>query len=151
MAFVEPGLNLRFNEAAAVLGEAQLAVFDETLAERRRLAAHYAEGLHRLGLPLQEAVPGGHPNWQALVVRVPTLTDRALDALISGLAADGVQASIGTYLVPGQKAYPVKRLAECFPHAVRLARQGLALPLYAGMGEGAVDRVVAALGARLRG
>lgn len=149
MAFLEPGLNLRFNEAAAVLGEAQLAVFEATLAERRALAAHYAEGLGRLGLPMQEVVPAGHPNWQALVARVPLKSGRAMDRLIGEMAARGVQANIGTYLVPGQPAYPSPGAHRLYPHAAVLAHQALALPIYSGLGADGVATVLKALEAAL--
>lgn len=151
MVFHEPGLNLRFTEVAAALGRAQLKAFDRTLRERRKLAGAYAAGLRQLGLPVQESVPGGDPNWQAMVVRLPLKTESQLDRVIAAMAVRGVQTNIGTYLVPSEPAFKKIKGVGTFPEAAALRRDGLALPLYEGLGEEGVATVLKALRASLPG
>ena len=151
LAFLEPGLNLRFTEVAAAMGSAQLKVFDETLKDRRKLAAAYAAGLRKLGIALQETATGGQTNWQAMVVRLPLKSEKQLDGIIAAMAKRGVQTNIGTYLVPREPAFQGHKGGGGFPAAEALRQEGLALPLYEGLGEDGVETVLKALAACLPG
>lgn len=145
MAFLSPGMNLRFTEVAAVLGISQLETFAASLEERRALAERYGAGLRSLGGEVQRQVPGGRTNWQALVARLPLRSATARDRLLAALAARGVQATIGTYLVPAEPAFRALNGRARHPAAEALMRQAVALPFYQGLGPAGVDTVLEAL------
>ena len=157
ICFLEPGLNLRFTEVGAALGLAQMRILPALLKERAALAGRYLAGLRKLGLTVQETVREGAPNRQSLVARLPFRSLAARDRFIADMAARNIQVNIGTYFLPYLPAFVgfgkgggslkgrgLQGKAE-FPAAEGLFRQAISLPLYAGMGHGAVDEVLDAL------
>ncbi len=143
------GLNLRFTEVAAALGSAQLARLPAMLAERARQAEDYRRALHALGLATQSAVPGGRPNWQSLVARLPVKTAAARDGVLRRLQAGGIQCTIGTYFLPN---LPALRGATAkaagrfdYPRAASIFRETVSLPLFPGLKRADISRVAASL------
>lgn len=143
------GLNLRFTEVAAALGSAQLARLPAMLAERAGQAEEYRRALHGLGLATQSPVPGGRPNWQSLVARLPVKTAAARDGVLRRLQAAGIQCTIGTYFLPdlpalrGAAAKAQGRFG--YPRAAALFRDTVSLPLFSGLKRADISRVAASL------
>jgi len=141
-----PGLNYRLNEIQGALGVAQMERLDWALAERRRLAALYDEalaGCERLQLP-QEPKDSRHA-YQSYVVLLPA--DVGRDMVIERLRAAGIEAVRGAYAIHRLAYYRARpsNTASRFPSATDADARALALPLYAGMPDAAVQRVADAM------
>ncbi|MFP4056858.1 MAG: DegT/DnrJ/EryC1/StrS family aminotransferase [Candidatus Brocadiia bacterium] len=143
---IAPGFNYRLTDFQAAIGLVQLGKLEGAIAARRRLAARYRQALEPIPwlTPPAEPQDRGHV-YQSYVVTVSA--DRDRDALIAALREREVETTIGTYALNAldyyRRAYGAEP-ADC-PVAYSLSRSTLALPLYAGMGEEAVDQVAEAL------
>ncbi len=141
------GFNYRLGEVAAALGVAQLERAGEILARRAEIAEMYAERLSRIeGLRLCDPRPaGGRRSWFVYVVRLPEGADR--DATIADLAQRGIASKAYLPCIHLQPFYRERfgyRGGE-FPVAEAAAASSLALPFFAAMDEGEVDRVAGAV------
>ncbi len=137
----ERGVNSRLDELQAALLRVKLTHLDEHNAERRALAARYYAGLAGVGLP-PSGTPAVYPVYHLFVVRHP-----ARDYLRQRLHAHGIETLIH-YPVPVhlQPAYAdLGKRAGSLPATEAAAREVLSLPLYVGLGQARVDRVVAAV------
>lgn len=125
--FVLPGLNYRMTEMQAAIGGVQLKKLAGILQKRRTLAQDYTESLlHCPGLELPLDQP--EHTWQTFMVTLNEPADRR--AIIEQLGFQGIEcgpgsvaAHLGSHFQP-QPALPISD---------RLHRQGLALPLHAGL------------------
>ena len=81
--------------------------------------------------------PGDRHGWQAYVIQVE---DR--DRVLAELRGRGIQCQIGTYALHRLGAYGGR---GAFPGADAAFERALALPLHAGLTDGELDRVAAAL------
>jgi len=146
LRFERPGLNARLGELNAAIGRSQLASLGYFLEKRRRLGRRYVEQLAQVaGVTVPSAYREGRTNFQGLAVLLDPAIDR--DAVIQGLGARGVEATLGGYSIPHQPAY-VQRFGppgDRYPNATRAFRHALALPLHPGLDDADVDAVVAAL------
>jgi dTDP-4-amino-4,6-dideoxygalactose transaminase len=132
------GGNFRLDELQAALLRVKLPHLTGWSDRRRFLAALYLRGL--AGLPVDLPTPDEGCVWNQFVVRVPT--DRR-GALVAHLAARGIATAI-YYPIPLHLQPALKDLGHRpgdFPLAELAAREVLALPIYPGLTEGAVDRV----------
>ncbi len=157
------GFNYRLSDIAAAIGLAQLERLDEFLAERARVAAHYAERLAQLGgapagegdrdglvLPARDR-QGTERSWFVYVVELPVAVDR--DAVIADLARRGIQSKAYLpciHLMPFYRDRFGYRGGE-FPVAEGVAARSVALPFFGAMRDGEVDRVARALAEALGG
>ena len=139
---VEAGQNSRLDELQAALLRVKLAHLDEHNGERRRLAAVYTGGLAGAALRLPETAAEAEHVFHLFVVR-----HAERDRLRGELAAAG----IGTLIhypspVHLQPAYAHLR-ARCgsLPVTEQLTGEILSLPLYVGLGDERVARVVEAV------
>lgn len=139
------GLNLRFTEMAAALGRAQLARLPAMLAERARQAEAYRKAFAGTGILLQESVPGGTPNAQSLVARLPGASAAKRDRAIAVLQKQGIQCTIGTYYLPSLPSFRKLEGARACPEAAAVARQTISLPLFPGLDNPGIGRVAKAL------
>jgi dTDP-4-amino-4,6-dideoxygalactose transaminase len=144
MEFVEAGFNYRLTEMQAALVLSQFGRFEEILEEKQILAKAYFDGLQGLKQIELPVIPAGKTHsWQTFHVVVADSSDR--DAVISELRENGVGSNYGAQCIPAQQYYQGKySLASesLFPNASRAYRQGLALPLYAGLSGEDVARIV---------
>jgi dTDP-4-amino-4,6-dideoxygalactose transaminase len=144
----ERGVNSRLDELQAALLRVKLAHLDEHNAERRRLAACYLAGLCGVGLP--RAVPDettAEHVYHLFAVRHPER-----DRLRARLNALGVETFIH-YPIPIhlQPAYAdLGYRAGSLPITERVAREVFSLPLFVGLGEGRLVRVMEAVAAARR-
>jgi perosamine synthetase len=146
------GFNYRLAEIACALGVVQLGRLDRMLAERARVAGLYREALadiSGLDLPCPDA-GGDARGWFVFVVQLPTGVDR--DATVRRLGAAGIQSKPylpAIHLMSFYRDQLGHQRGE-LPVTEQVADRSLALPFFAGMSEGQVQRVVRALRVALR-
>jgi len=147
------GFNLRLSDIQAAVGVAQLAKLDRLLADRRRRAAGYGERLRAMAdlalPPAPESAPGH--TYQSYVVRLLEGGVARRNLVMATLHADGIATRPGTHAVH-RLGYYARRYglrAEDFPNAAACEDTTITLPLFPGMGEADLDRVVEALSSAL--
>ena len=141
--FEDAGFNYRLSDVQAAIGTAQMRRLPDLLGRRRRLAAQLREGLADVrGFRVApEPAWGGHV-YQAFVGMVDPQVDR--DAVIAGLRARGVEATLGTYALHAQPffartyGYQPGRL----PRSYAAYRRAIALPLFPQMTDADVETLV---------
>jgi perosamine synthetase len=148
----DAGYKYNMTDIAAALGLAQLERADELLRSRRSIADAYTAGFgDSSAADLLELPPGaadGSHAWHLYVVRLrlDRLTiDRA--AVIEALREVGIGASV--HFIP-LHLHPYYRRQwgtkpEDLPVASREYERVISLPIWPGMNDGDVDRVVASL------
>jgi UDP-4-amino-4,6-dideoxy-N-acetyl-beta-L-altrosamine transaminase len=142
------GYNYRLPDVLCALGLSQLAKLERFTARRRALAARY----RTLLAPLASAVrlqPGAAYADPALHLLVALIDFEALGrsrkAVMDALRARGVGSQVH-YIPVHRQPYYVDRYGEIdLPGADAYYARCLSLPLFAGMEDGDVDRVVEAL------
>jgi perosamine synthetase len=141
------GFNYRLSDVAAAIGVAQLERIEALLADRRRVAALYAERLEEIeGLDLPSPDTGlARRSWFVYVVQLPDGIDR--DGVIKALGERGIASKAYLPCIHLQPLYRERfgyRGGE-FPVAERVSARSLALPFFTQMTESHVDRVCEAL------
>ena len=142
MRFESAGFNYRLSDLAASIGVVQLDRLDEIVEQRRQLASWYRERLHDLSdVHWFRAFDRHGLSIQSMVIRLSDEIER--DAVIDALLKEGIQTTIAGYSIAEQPYYSRRYgcLSSDFPHAARLFRQGLTLPLLHDMIESDVDLV----------
>ena len=144
----EIGFNYRLPDILCALGISQLAKLDAFAARRRALAARYEEALKPLA-PL--VVQASRPDWSDPVLHLMVaLIDfqaagRTRREVVEALRARGVGTQVHYIPVHTQPYYRERYGALELPGASAWYERCLSLPLYPGMADDDVDRVVAAL------
>lgn len=133
----EPRYSVRMTDIQAACGMSQLARLGEDNLRRRALATRYEEALGDLdGLiaPSPEADPGHVYNRYIVSLREHDVVD-----CIREFAKEGIEAGRGVYP-------PLHDMLgwneDAFPGAVRAVRSNLSIPMYPGLTESEVDRVL---------
>jgi UDP-4-amino-4-deoxy-L-arabinose-oxoglutarate aminotransferase len=143
---VAPGRKANLPDTLAVLGLHQLRELPANNAERARLAARYHEHLRgiRLVQPLSAALaPGDVHAWHIFVVLVAPGVERSI--VVDRLEAVGIGTALHFPAVHTQAHYRARHPDCRLPVSEDVSGRLLSLPLFPGMGDGAVDRVAAAL------
>jgi dTDP-4-amino-4,6-dideoxygalactose transaminase len=141
---VRIGMNARLDTMQAAVLLEKLAVFEDEIAARQRVAARYSEMLRdRVRVP--EVQDGLTTVWAAYTVRLPEGVDR--DTVAAKLKAAGVPTAI-YYAKPlhrqtAYRDYPVA--GNGLPVSERLADEVLSLPMHPYLEEAVQDRIVAAV------
>jgi len=136
------GRNSRLDEIQAAVLSAKLPLLEAQTLERRRLAAQLLEGLAGLPLVLPQHPADCESAWHLFVVR-----HEARDRLQQALASRGVGTLIH-YPVPPhlQPAYAELGYGPGdFPLSEAMHREVLSLPLWPGMSEAQLARVIEAV------
>lgn len=150
---VELGNNYRLSDLHCALGLSQLAKLDGWVAHRRRLAARYDAAFAGLdGVePLARRAGAGHA-YHLYVVRLTTPDPEAdREHLFSLLRARGLGVNVHyvpVHLHPWYRRHLGTGPGLC-PHAEAAYRRILSLPLFVGMDDADVDRVVGEVAAGL--
>jgi perosamine synthetase len=144
--FFEAGWNLRLTDFQSALGRTQLPSLDTWISARRKLAIAYCEALAPLVTAGRLVLPTttlGH-SWQTFMTVLADGVDRT--AVIKMLAAQGIEANLGAQCLSALEPF-----VGCGggPVALRLFRQGLALPFCEQYGLPEVAIVTEALTAAL--
>lgn len=135
---IEIGFNYRMDGLQAVVLRHKLRRLDDWTSRRKSLAQRYQAGLS--GLPLKvPAVQNQDHVWHLFVVRTPLR-----DELRTHLQQADIETGLH-YPIPCHRQPCFQHLAlagDAYPHSDLWASEGLSLPLFYGMTEAQVDRVV---------
>lgn len=144
----EIGFNYRLPDILCALGLSQLAKLPRFAARRRALADRYLE---RLAPLTPRVIPASRPAWSDPVLHLMTVlidfeaADRTRRQVVDALAARGVGSQVH-YIPVHRQPYYRERYGELeLPGAAAWYAKCLSLPLYPGMEDADVDRVVEAL------
>ena len=132
------GYNYRMDGIQGVVLRHKLKRIDSWTARRKELAKRYQSGLSDLPLDVPRIRNQDHV-WHLFVVRCPKRNE-----LSEHLAKAGIETGLH-YPIPCHRQPCLQHLAmdrNSYPQSDRWAREGLSLPLFYGMSEGQVDRVV---------
>jgi len=135
-------VNSRLDEIQAAVLAAKLPQLDVATDQRRALAGRYLEGLQGTPLLLPQVPEWASPAWHLFVVRHPER-----DRLQARLAELGIGTLVHYPIPPHlQPAYAELGIAEGrLPVSERIHREVLSLPMWPGMSDAQVDRVVEAV------
>lgn len=144
----EIGFNYRIPDVLCALGLSQLAKLDRFVARRRALTRLYVERLGALAprVRLAETPPWSDPALHLLTVLIDfEAVGVPRRAVVEGLKARGIGSQVH-YIPVHRQPYYVERYGRLdLPGADAWYDRCLTLPLYPGMADGDVDRVVDAL------
>jgi dTDP-4-amino-4,6-dideoxygalactose transaminase len=143
---VEPGFKYNLPDLLAALGRAQLKRAWDMLEKRRRIAGLYNAGFgddKRFILP-----PSGAGNaWHLYPLRL-SLENCALsrDSIIEALQEEGIGVSVHFIPLHTMPYYRKRQglLPEDFPESLRQFKGVISLPIWPGMEDAQVERVIAA-------
>ena len=140
------GYNFRLTNLACAILCAQLERFAAMTLRRRQVYARYREGLAGLaGIGFQPVAPWAEvAPWSFCITVDKAAFGRGRDELAAHLEARGIETR--PFFIPLHELPPYRRDgAPRLPVTERVASTGLNLPTYAGLSDGDVDRVVAAI------
>lgn len=144
--FLDAGFNYRLSDILAAVGVAQFRKLSSIIATKRALAGRYRsllEGVDGVATP-EEPAWGGHV-YQSYVVLLDDQISR--DDVIEQMRTAGIETTLGTYAMHAQPFF--RREFDLspgdLPNSYRAYRQSLTLPLYPGLSEDDLSRVVGAL------
>ena len=159
--YTEPAFNYRMTDLQAAVGRPQLARLDAIIAERRRLAARYAEHLAKSRVIRPAAERDGHrSNWQSYPVRLRDGVRVSQVEMLQHMMDRGVAAKRGISNAHQEKAYAGKNNWSCGPDCTDACRSGhcahlavseklrdtmVLIPLFHGMRDEEQDRVIQAV------
>jgi len=143
-----PGLNYRASDINCALGLSQLGKLDRFIESRRALAARYDQQIAALAPHVRPL--GRAPSCRSAFHLYPVLMDFEQIGIERAQVMERLaNASIGTqvhYLPVHLQPYYAQRTGGLsLPGAEAYYRDTLSLPLFPGMSEGDVDRVLGAL------
>ncbi|RAU22883.1 UDP-4-amino-4,6-dideoxy-N-acetyl-beta-L-altrosamine transaminase [Paramagnetospirillum kuznetsovii] len=144
-----PGFNYRASDLSCALGTSQLAKLDRFMARRAQLVAAYDRALAPLAprvVPVGRAADGV-PSWHIQVVLIDFAacgTTRA--KVMRGLAERGISTQVHYLPVHRQPYYRGRSPGLSLPGADAYYDRCLTLPLFYGMEDDEVERVVRELG-----
>ncbi len=142
---VAPGYKYNMTDMASAIGIVQLGRANDLQSQRQRAALRYLEQLRGLPLDLPAAAPErGLHSWHLFPVVVHPDAGCTRDGLIERLGNAGIGTSVHYrplhQMTYWQQRYPDDR--GKFPVSDRYFAGALTLPLFAGLSDADVDRVV---------
>jgi UDP-4-amino-4,6-dideoxy-N-acetyl-beta-L-altrosamine transaminase len=149
---VELGLNYRLSDINCALALSQMQKLDRFVEIRRALAALYDASLARFAPILQRTrrSAGCMPAWHLYTVLIDfDAAGITRGQLMRDLEAEGIRTQVHYIPVPRQPYYRKLYGDVALPGADAYYRRTLSLPLYVGMTEADVERVVESLDRRL--
>jgi dTDP-4-amino-4,6-dideoxygalactose transaminase len=143
------GYTARLDTLQALVLLRKLELLDRWNEERREAAAYYYEALAGVGdLRLPQVAPGSEPVWHLYVVRTAA-PERLGDSLRRRGIGSGRHYPTPLHLLTAFA--PLGYAVGNFPVSETLAAEVLSLPLYPGIGEEQLERVVEAVRAYFAG
>ena len=141
-SYPEAGFNYRMTDLQAAVGRVQLSRLEEVVAERRALAARYAELLADIpGVRLPGEPAWARSNWQSYCVRLPEGCDQR--AVMQSMLEENISTRRGVMCSHLEEAY--RHAPETAPFALpeseRAQSEGVILPLFSAMSEDDQQRV----------
>ena len=144
--YLEVGYNYRLSDIQGAVGREQLKRLPGLVADRRRLAARYREGLSghpQLILPREPDF--ARSNWQSFWIILTGDSPLSQVELMQALLARSIHTRRGVMCAHREPAYRDLPLRHPLPVSELLQDRSIILPLYPGMAEADQDRVIAAL------
>jgi dTDP-4-amino-4,6-dideoxygalactose transaminase len=144
---VRIGINGRLDTIQAAVLIEKLAIFEEELATRGRIARRYGEALRDI-VTVPRVPEGCTSVWALYTIRVrPGVRDRVMTALAGQGIPTVVYYPKPLHRQAAYRHYPVA--GNGLPVTDRVAEEVLSLPMHAYLDEATQDRIVAALRAAL--
>lgn len=141
----ELGWNYRMTDIQAAVGREQLKRLAGLVAERRALAARYADILPAavpgIGMPVEP--DHARSNWQSFCVRLPAGRDQR--AVMQAMLDDGVATRRGIMCAHREPAMAGFALRFPLPHSEAAQDGSIVLPLFPGMTAAQQDQVADSL------
>lgn len=141
---VRVGMNSRLDTLQAAILLPKLAILDDEVAARQRVAGAYAAALAPLGVAPPVIAQHNRSAWAQYTIRVP---NRA--AVQASLTAAGIPTSVH-YPLPLNRQPAVADPDAHLPHGDRAAEEVLSLPMHPYMSDATVAQIADALGAALK-
>lgn len=141
---VRIGMNSRLDTLQAAILLPKLAILDDEIVARQRVADTYAVGLRSIGISPPEIAPHNISVWAQYTIRVQ---DR--DRVQAELAAAGIPTAVH-YPLPLNRQPAVADPDAHLPNGDTAAQQVMSLPMHPYMSVATVERVVSALGMVIR-
>lgn len=145
---VAPGFKYNLTDVAAAIGRVQLRKSDEMADRRAAIGARYDAALADLPLTLPAHAPEGDKHaWHLYVLRINDDAPVGRNEFIEQMAARNIGTSV--HFIPLHRM-PYWRdtyslTDEQFPKASQEAEKHVSLPIFSGMTDDQVDRVIAAV------
>lgn len=136
---IERGYNARLDEIQAAFLREKLQLLDADNAERRRIVARYREGLAGTAFTLPEEPAGTEPVWHLFVVRHAE-RNRVCDALDRAGIGVLIHYPVACHLQPAYRDLGIREGALPLTEAIH--REVLSLPLWPGMNDEQIGRVI---------
>lgn len=140
---VRVGVNSRLDTLQAAILLPKLAILDDEIAARQRLADDYDAALTCLGLLTPRIAHACQSAWAQYTIRV-----RDREAVQSALKEIGIPTAVH-YPLPLNRQPAVADAAAHLPEGDRAAKEVLSLPMHPYMGVPVRDKILAALAAAL--
>lgn len=137
----EVGWNYRMTNLQAALGVAQMKRIDDVVADRQRLGRLYRDALAGTDIVAAPEEPWAETVYWLYSVLLPSGVDR--DRVMQLLGEEGIETR--PFFYPLHEMPPFRADASRYPVATDLARRGVTLPSFYGMGEADVVTVVEAV------
>lgn len=139
------GSNYRMSEVTAAIAAVQLASLDEKIVQRERIAKRYSALVEKEVPMLRPLLPMGRSSWYKYILMLPQEFDR--DEVKGRMKEKGIDLPGEVYELPLHRQPALAHLLdrESFPHADYVCRQHICLPIYPGITDEQVERIVLAL------
>ena len=144
---VAPGINSKMDEVRSAYGLLNLKQVDAAIASRKAVAQHYRNGLQNIdGVTMMNEIVGVRHNYSYFPIFI--------DAEKYGLTRDELYAKMKNNGVLGRRYfYPListfstyralpSATKDNLPNAHRMADSVICLPMYAGLEDGDVEKVI---------
>lgn len=139
--YAEIGLNGRLDTLQAAILIEKLAIFEDEIHARERIAARYTEALRDV-VTAPRLRPGATSVWAQYTVRVRNREDIA-----KAMAADGIPTAVHypkpLTEQPAYEGFPV--VSAGIPQSIKAAADVLCLPMHPYLSESDQDRVIESL------
>lgn len=141
------GFNYRMTDLEAALGLSQMSRLDEYVARRHAIAAYYDKHLACLPLTLPWQHPDTHSAYHLYVIRLQTAgLAHSHQAVFEQLRQQGIGVNLHYIPVPRHPYYAALGFRSGdFKEAERYYAEAISLPMYPGLSEAQLGRVVSAL------
>ena len=141
LEFREHGFNYRMTEFQGAIGCTQMRRLDEMVRARRAAASVYTAQLQDHDWLRIPATASSGATYQSFVVLLDDAVDR--DRVVHQMVGDGIEVTLGTYAMHAQPAFArYGWKAGDLPNSLRAQQQSLTLPLWPGIPEELISRVV---------
>lgn len=142
--YVTVGFNYRLTDLQAAVAAVQMSRLDDMVAGRRSIATRYIEAFRAEPLVKPLTVPEwARSNWQSFVLCLDPAVDQM--QLMQALLDDGVASRPGimcAHLEPVYRDPDSRRIVGELRNSEYLRRHGLIIPLFVGMTDGEVEKVI---------